>query len=524
MRTLSRAAVLAVVFLMFSAGLLVQGQTPVYPVVVTTGDGTVFIAAHTSSLEEGNWIELSGGSTVTLPSLTLAYEGPDSVKYSPISGVTVTIESLFSEGSTAYPLDTHQVYTSSQPIDATFWGASTLAGEEVYFKLIRTDSMWEIRDIAVDAYNGDLYPLRCKLGDPEWESMAETLDSYGDWSITIPPPQSVGNYVLVVVKEDGSDIYVYSATIVEVVKQTLDITCPSSVEKGDKLYVDTGAAAGQGIVAILIKESAYTADIKLLSDGTVISTELYLNDFKMADGALVKATESLSYEDLISLGLQLINAFGTNQMAVGLGSGSVYIPTRSLIPGEYVLLVGMIDSSQHIVGVYQKAVTVRPKYHPPVWPINKAPKANAGPNMKIPVGGILYLSGADSYDPDGTITGYSWDFGDGTTATGEIVSHTYTKPGHYTVTLTVKDNRGAEDSDKCMVMVWEWPAPVADKFGMLVPGEQKGFKVDALEEANTVVTLDTMKHRPQVRGEPPPRRPDAPESPPTLRRRRGQRH
>jgi len=49
-----------------------------------------------------------------------------------------------------------------------------------------------------------------------------------------------------------------------------------------------------------------------------------------------------------------------------------------------------------------------------------------------------------SHDPDGMLTEYVWDFGDGTTATGTQASHTYSTPGTYLVTLAVKDDRGAE--------------------------------------------------------------------------------
>ncbi|MCK5251740.1 MAG: PKD domain-containing protein, partial [Thermoplasmata archaeon] len=38
---------------------------------------------------------------------------------------------------------------------------------------------------------------------------------------------------------------------------------------------------------------------------------------------------------------------------------------------------------------------------------------------------------------------YTWDFDDGTTASGAHVSHTYKEAGRYTVTLTVEDNDGA---------------------------------------------------------------------------------
>ncbi len=48
-----------------------------------------------------------------------------------------------------------------------------------------------------------------------------------------------------------------------------------------------------------------------------------------------------------------------------------------------------------------------------------------------------------SYDPDGTIVSYDWDFGDNKDGSGEEVSHTYGSAGTYNVELTVTDNDGA---------------------------------------------------------------------------------
>ena len=50
-----------------------------------------------------------------------------------------------------------------------------------------------------------------------------------------------------------------------------------------------------------------------------------------------------------------------------------------------------------------------------------------------------------SEDPDGSIASYEWDFGDGETATGETVTHTYQDPGTYTATLTATDDEGRSD-------------------------------------------------------------------------------
>jgi len=51
-----------------------------------------------------------------------------------------------------------------------------------------------------------------------------------------------------------------------------------------------------------------------------------------------------------------------------------------------------------------------------------------------------------SSDPDGSLVSYSWEFGDGGTATGVRVTHTFDGAGVYEVELTVKDDRDGEAS------------------------------------------------------------------------------
>ena len=50
---------------------------------------------------------------------------------------------------------------------------------------------------------------------------------------------------------------------------------------------------------------------------------------------------------------------------------------------------------------------------------------------------------SSSSDPDGNIVSYAWNFGDGNSGAGRIVTHTYAAPGAYTPSLTVTDDRGA---------------------------------------------------------------------------------
>lgn len=60
--------------------------------------------------------------------------------------------------------------------------------------------------------------------------------------------------------------------------------------------------------------------------------------------------------------------------------------------------------------------------------------------------GEITFDGSKSYDLDGIIISWKWDFGDGNTGSGEIVKHSYATPGNYTVILKVKDEKGATDS------------------------------------------------------------------------------
>ncbi len=49
-------------------------------------------------------------------------------------------------------------------------------------------------------------------------------------------------------------------------------------------------------------------------------------------------------------------------------------------------------------------------------------------------------------DPDGSITAWEWDLGDGTITTTQHPTHTYAAGGSYNVTLTATDNEGASDA------------------------------------------------------------------------------
>ncbi|MCK5398324.1 MAG: PKD domain-containing protein, partial [Thermoplasmata archaeon] len=87
---------------------------------------------------------------------------------------------------------------------------------------------------------------------------------------------------------------------------------------------------------------------------------------------------------------------------------------------------------------------------------NESPTADAGEG---PIYGYPTISldfdGTGSFDNDGEIFSYEWDFGDGYAGIGLKPSHSYDEPGTYLVELKVTDNDGAEDIDGVNVIVSE---------------------------------------------------------------------
>ena len=77
--------------------------------------------------------------------------------------------------------------------------------------------------------------------------------------------------------------------------------------------------------------------------------------------------------------------------------------------------------------------------------------ADVGPAL---AGKPIALNASGSFDParggGGDLT-YAWDFGDGAKADGATTSHTYTAPGTYSITLTVRSPSGTRQVHKTLI-------------------------------------------------------------------------
>jgi hypothetical protein len=89
-----------------------------------------------------------------------------------------------------------------------------------------------------------------------------------------------------------------------------------------------------------------------------------------------------------------------------------------------------------------------------------------------------------SYDPDGIIVEWLWNFGDGNISTSKTPTHTYTQSGEYSVTLQVTDNDGMTNS--------------TTKILSISPKSTPGFEFLIVACAMTFVLLVKLKRKKRI--------------------------
>ena len=87
-------------------------------------------------------------------------------------------------------------------------------------------------------------------------------------------------------------------------------------------------------------------------------------------------------------------------------------------------------------------------------PTNDSPTANISKSYDNYITDeAIHLSASNSSDPDGSISSYRWELGDGTTKYGKSITHQYSSSGSYSIELRVSDGDGGYDYTTTSVFV-----------------------------------------------------------------------
>ena len=160
-------------------------------------------------------------------------------------------------------------------------------------------------------------------------------------------------------------------------------------------------------------------------------------------------------------------------------TGTGVAPTHAFAkPGTYTVKLTVEDSSGTSTRFSSSTAFVH---------VNDPPVADAGESRPVAVGEIVPFDAGGSTDADGKLIGYSWDFGDGVKGTGTKPTHAYSKPGTYTVRLTVEDDSGTSsrfDGATATIRVNDPPVADAGKDRSVAIGEDIPFDASGSTDAD----------------------------------------
>ncbi len=205
---------------------------------------------------------------------------------------------------------------------------------------------------------------------------------------------------------------------------------------------DTGASTSH-----IYAPGSYTATLTVTDNGGLTDTaviDIFVNE---APTAAISANPSSGEAPLA------VNFSGS-----GSSDGDGSIVSYSWDFGDGATATGVSPSHEYVAeGSYTVTLTVTDDFGATNTDTTTITASGPAPNeapvavaVADPTTGsaplLVDFDGSGSYDSDGSIVSYEWDFGDGATGTGAIASHTYSAAGTYIATLTVTDDLDAESN------------------------------------------------------------------------------
>ena len=422
-----------------------------------------------------NWIKMSGGTNITVPSMRLIYHGINTTTYTKgdkMINITTYGINKDEDYIVNYPFATHPIYYQTDSVTAQILGANDLASRTAYVYLIKTYPT-ELKNALSSAVDGNTQPLRNLLNNAI-SNTTITLNSSGDGAVsygTLNP----GDYVVVATLNSSTEnnLTLISATAFEVLEHqsSLNANNISRSNVSDWVTLDGTFTISGGssnsyytYIAALINKTAFSVNLTLNSGGTKATTNLTANNAVLVDSFKIGGV-GLNKVNATTVCNWIKDAFLPNTVSLGKEEkkkGITYdfsLPVKDLPDGDYYLNIAAwnsSNSSQRVVAFSQVLITIST-----VPTVNNPPTVNLTlpetinmvdgkpTNITITynatdpnVGDTIKQANLWVIKPDGQ-TEYLISSTPGSRNFNNTYNYTVRQSGYYTVYFSAKDSHDA---------------------------------------------------------------------------------
>ena len=348
-----------------------------------------------------------------------------------------------------------EVFTPTPPTDiqytiGNFWINWTwVKGNNSDFTVVEIDGIFQ--ENSADNYFNftaiphGIYTIQLR----EYNSTQDIYSTYANQTVSIPnnPPELL----------PISDISVNEGATVSVDIDANDLDMDSlsySCNRTD-LFADFDSVTGQGTWDTISGDAGVYSVEFGVSDGFGGSdsqtVQIIVNDITPPASitGLMNMTFETSYvlwtwTDPIDVDFDHVTVFLDGMHVADIPAGVESYNASGLSPDtEYTISTQTVDdkgnANQSWVNHSARTAPIAVEKLPPVADFTFSP-ANPIVNQSIE------FNASQSYDTDGNITNYHWDFGDGESSSGSnalpVINHSYKDTGSFIVNLTVTDNDG----------------------------------------------------------------------------------
>ena len=214
---------------------------------------------------------------------------------------------------------------------------------------------------------------------------------------------------------------------------------------------------GNGVsTATVLTDAEFTLDSII---GTPADTDVFI--FSTTGGSMTLSANPATVSPNLDISMEVRNGAGALVAASDPASATTNSDVASGLGASLSLTIPVGIYTVHLDGVgYADPLTAgytdygslgRYRLTGTLLSPSQRPVASASASVTTGLAPLTVDFTGSGTDSDGSVVGYLWDFGDGSTSTLQNPSHVFASVGSYTATLTVTDNTGLIGSASVLI-------------------------------------------------------------------------